>query len=145
MILRTLSLVIFLFTFAACAGKAVVMKDMDYSLAQLQKIVSNNLPNGLRKTSPNDREFFSKYFIFHRGKIRDATGLNQRSYAHIYVLGDRRPYNIEVHVYTERVSKGYFSIVGEEKKLAVQISQHIREDLAKGRDNRNVIDDFKPF
>jgi hypothetical protein len=124
------------------------------SLADLQKIAAKSMPLGLRQTSPNGREYFSDYFIASDRKFKPAEKSPVRSYAHVLVLGDRRPYVIEVLVHTEKASKaamaasgnttGYEEI-GLDKGLAKVVRKRVLQQLNKRREDLNIIDDFRVF
>lgn len=130
---------------SSCSTTGSALKELDLPLNQIQKAVATSMPFGIRRTSPNGRETFSQYFIFHHGRFKEAANLNIRAYAHAFVLGDRRPYKVEVKVITERMSEGSYSESGSDEKAAQHIIRKIRQELAKSRDDRNVIDDFKAF
>ncbi|MCB0393575.1 MAG: hypothetical protein KDD25_03410, partial [Bdellovibrionales bacterium] len=84
-----------------------------------------------------------------------------RARAHILVLGDRRPYKIEVQVQIEQrdsggkpkskitsykdLSGGQWSSFGPDEDIAEQIGQIIFDYLLKASRDRNIIDDFQVF
>lgn len=126
--------------------------DLDIPLAELQKAVDASLPLGRRELSPNGREFFSNYFQFVSGRYLSADRVNERSYAHVYVLGDRRPYTIEVLVVRQRKSVGRgvgdsagFVDVGRDRSLAKALKAKIKATLSERRGDRSFIDDFRAF
>lgn len=117
------------------------------SLIETQKIVEANLPGGKRAVSQNRREYTSNYFV--RGKegaFVEAQSEPIRYYARILVLGDRRPYTVEVRVYEEhRRSDGQFDQVNQDEGLARVIIRRIQKALYQRREDRNIIDDFRVF
>jgi hypothetical protein len=132
----------------ACSMRgAVRLEDQRIPLEDIIKTVQNNLPGGLKKFSQNGREHTSNYFA--RGKdgtFVPAGSSPVRHFAFITILGDRRPYDIEIRVFTEkRASTGQFDQVGQDEGLARVVSRRIDQALHKGREGRNLIDDFKPF
>jgi len=139
----------------SCATKGSLrIAELDRPLMDLQNIAAKSMPLGLRKTSPNGREYFSEYFIASDRKFKPAEKSPVRSYAHVLVLGDRRPYTIEVLVHTEKFSKtgagatgsapGYEEI-GLDKGLAKVVRKRIVQQLNKRREDLNIIDDFRVF
>ena len=125
-----------------------MVNDLDRPLTDLQRIAAKSMPLGLRNTSPNGREYFSNYFQAVDRKFKPAEKENDRSYAHVLVLGDRRPYNIQIFVHKERKStqavSGYEEI-GLDVGLARTVRKRIIAQLNKRREELNVIDDFRVF
>lgn len=125
------------------------VKDIDMPLQTVQHTVASILPVGTRTVSPNAREFFSKYFILDRGQYKAASDALDRYWAQITVLGDSRPYNVEIIVTREqRVLSGEtfsYVTVGHDSRLAKQLESRLREALTKRREDRNIIDDFRVF
>ena len=121
---------------------------MDRPLADLQHLAAKSLPLGLRKTSPNGREFFSNYFITNGRKFKLADKGPERRYAQILVLGDRRPYTLDVVVQIEKVdanAPGGYSIVGTDVGIAKVVKKRLQSQLNKRREDLNIIDDFRVF
>src|SRR5436309_11738079 len=81
---------------------AVVIRNVDWPLQDLSALVAFELPTGLRTTSPNGREFYSKYFVLDGPKYKLAGDAVDRFTATITVLGDSRPYDIEIYVTKEK-------------------------------------------
>lgn len=145
----------FYFTFAVilcivgCAFGSITVDDLDQSLMDIQKIVSDSLPMGKRAVSPNGREFFSEYFVLVESKARTASKAQVRYYAHIYILGDQRPYQVKGLVrkeVREKTSSGYeYYDAGEESRLSSLMMKKLKARLTRGREERNVIDDFRVF
>ena len=120
--------------------------DVNRPLLDLQKIIVHALPLGLRATSPNGREYFSNYFIASERTFRPADKLPLRTYAHVLVLGDQRPYTIQVFVRNERArSANEYSDAGGDSAMAKVIQRRIKDQLSKRREDINIIDDFRVF
>ncbi len=126
----------------------MMVADLDRSLVDLQRIAARSMPLGLRSTSPNGREYFSNYFQTVDRKFKPADTEKERHYAQVLVLGDRRPYNIQILVHRERKSStavsGYEEI-GLDLGLARAVRKRILSQLNKRREELNVIDDFRVF
>ena len=131
--------------FAGCASGVVMQNQPTTSLNLLQFAITQSLPRGLRNKSENQREFFSRYFSPDAPYDANAVIGRERAYAHVLILGDMRPYRTDVRVYRERKTSSGYSRAKLDKKLARQVAARIQEHLAKGREERNVIDDFRPF
>lgn len=117
-------------------------------LLELQKIAAASLPLGLRSSSPNGRELNSQYFIAENSKFKPAESANERKFAQIIVLGDQRPYKIQVYVYVEKRGEGSgspFIKMGTDLSLAQVVARRFQNQLTKRRDDLNVIDDFRVF
>lgn len=138
---------LFLLTNCASFGGAKI-ENVNRSLMDLQKHVTKALPLGLRKTSPNGREFYSNYFIARDRNFRPADNLPVRSYAHILILGAERPYLIRIYVQNERAVSGgshEYSDDGGDPAMARVIRQRLDDQLNKRREDINIIDDFRVF
>lgn len=129
-----------------CATGASTINDLSMSISDLQRVVTDALPLGKRTESRNGREFYSNYFLVKKGEYEEALSTTKRNFAVITILGDRRPYQIEVVVIIEhRNQSGEFSKVGYDTGLARVITRRIQKTLHERRDNRNIIDDFRVF
>ena len=123
----------------------LTVPDVDRPLLDLQRIASKSLPMGLRSVSTNGREYFSKYFIVVGRKFKSAEKLVERKYAHLLVLGDRRPYTIQVIVPIEKSIGGKTVIIGTDSAVAEVIRKRIRQQLTLRREDPNIIDEFRAF
>jgi hypothetical protein len=128
-----------------------VIRNVEQSLIDIQKAIEVHLPLGKRMTSTNGREFFSNYFTVTDGRMQNGDRAPERFYAQVFVLGEERPYNIEVVVHRERrrarggeVSLDYYEIATD-TNLARVLARRIQLTLSKRRDDRNIIDDFRVF
>lgn len=127
------------------------MESSDQSLVEIQKLVVDSLPVGKRTVSSNGREFFSEYFVIVGNKARAANQGNVRYYAHVYVLGDRRPYIIEGLVRKEVRESSFsgkdveYSAAGVDDELTSVLVQKLKAALTKSRGDLNIIDDFRVF
>lgn len=128
-----------------CTTGVVIKNQQNTSLNLLQFVINQQIPRGVRTKSANQREFFSNYFSPEDGFDQDATTQRERAYAHVLILGATRPYRTEVRVYREQKTSSGYRRSGLDKNLSRLVSARIREGLAKSREERNVIDDFRPF
>ena len=130
-----------LFGLLSCTHGQVI-SPVDRPLLELQKAAASTLPAGMKSFSENAREFYSNPFKL-RGNTYEAAKPTDDLYfiAHVLVLGDSRPYKIEIRVDRFEDSQR----VGSDDKLEKRLKNEILADLAKRRENRNVIDSFRPF
>jgi hypothetical protein len=129
---------------------AIRINDLQFPLLELQSLVASTIPVGLRNTSENGREFYSKYFIVESpDNYKPAAEATERYTATYIVLGDGRPYDIEISVsHEKRVLQGQnfdYVSTGYDKRLANELANKLRYQLTKRREDRNIIDDFRVF
>lgn len=144
---RILIFSIFIFCISNCATPGTSsLTELNYPLVDLQKLCINALPLGKRSESLNSREYYSEYFVTKGGEFESAEGKSTRMTVYIVILGDRRPYRIDIRVPVEkRMSNGQYQLVKYDKGLANMISRRMTSALHKRRDDRNIIDDFRVF
>jgi hypothetical protein len=111
----------------------------------LRAAVKESLPGGIRKQSENAREYDSFYFSPKGSIDNDAEKARVRESAHVTILGAGRPYTIEVDVNIEIKGNGGYEKTGHDFRRALEIAKKIQTGLSNRRDDRNMIDDFKPF
>ena len=96
-------------------------RDISYPLHVIQSAVKRNLPEGVEWVSRNHREMRSNYF--HPGhyneKHRSTRRRAFRAKAHVWILGDRRPYHLKVKVYLEMRISGGPQQVHSQKDLSI--------------------------
>ena len=129
-------------------GSGVRIENLERPLNEIQKAASTSLPLGQRRVEKSGMEFFSRYFLTKGRKFLPAETAPVRYYAHVYILGDRRPYVIEVFVKREkRVSPrgGEYVEDGTDQELATVVQRRIQQQLSKRREQVNIIDDFRVF
>lgn len=145
---------LFYFAVSGCATfgnrNAVSISDVDWPLAELRSVAATVLPTGTRAISPNGRELLSRHFILEgRSGYKPAADATERYFAQVLILGDRRPYDIEILVTLERrVLRGNqftYAFEGYDYKLAKELEVKLRQELTKRREDLNIIDDFRVF
>jgi len=142
-------LILFLSTLivVACTTLGYQVGGFDYSAEDIQKAIQDNIPLGISGVAPNGRGFYSKIFTQAQDK-KAAIPLVMR----INILGDRRPYDIEIIV--RKIDPGFKkpqeafeqgeTYVGQDS-LAKRILSKINDELVKRRKDRNLFDDFRAF
>ncbi len=131
--------------------ETVYINDVEAPLSDVRSAVLAALRMGYRSISGNGREILSKHFLVNRrdNSIKPAGHALERYFVKILILGDRRPYSIEVLVaHEKRVLRGdsfRYVIDYYDHMLAKDIARIIEDELAKRREDRNIIDDFRVF
>lgn len=145
---------------SGCA--TVSLNNLDYPLIDIQRGVSNIVPKGVLKISPNGRTYTSKYFDPNsiNAERTSSAGdeiLRERATVVVTILGDRRPYDVDIQVQVEGDEsgekpkknddfiEGEWSGVGSDKGLARHLRDRLANYLARLERNKNIIDDFRPF
>ncbi len=145
--IQTFSFLLLVFS-VGCAlfSRGERITGLDRPLTELQRAVHEAMPVGVARVSRNGREFTSEpYAVGKRGPSKPPGDAPVRYIVQAYVLGDRRPYVIEIFVYQERKkSGGYVKGPADEVQTKVMRTR-IERELAKRRDDRNVVDDFRVF
>ena len=111
MIRRLLIFALFLASCMSLTGCTSVqtINDLSYSLIDIQKGISAIVPKGVGKISENRRTFYSKYFDpesvdADRSLERADDVFRERATVIVTVLGDRRPYTVEVEVLIKKTT-----------------------------------------
>jgi len=130
--------------------QGVHLKELEGSLSEIRSAAAAALPMGHRGVSSNGREIFSKHFLVSgNGDVRPAGDALERFFATVTILGDRRPYDVKVVVaHEKRVLRGdnfVYVIDYYDTMLARDVGRKLEVELAKRREDRNIIDDFRVF
>ncbi|MBL7544563.1 MAG: hypothetical protein JNL11_12170 [Bdellovibrionaceae bacterium] len=128
-----------------CAGPAAMISDSNVSLTETRKAIVK-LYGEPRELSQNGREVLTG-FMDKRGRVIDsAKKARERRFAHIKILGERRPYDVHVDVIVQaQLDDGSYDTVGDDERLANIIAADLKRELLKSLENRNIIDDFNAF
>ena len=138
---------LFIFTLLSSCTTDMAASEVDSGQASLNQIrtVVTNLLDGPRTVSENQREYVSKYFSPKKDAKFDPETAKERVYVTIYILGNRRPYDIEVRAFVEKLTPDGYEDAGEDAKTAEQFAKSLKNRLNQSRANRNILDDFRPF
>jgi hypothetical protein len=140
-------LIALLFTvvLAGCQTTGVMLRDTPLGVSETRKVVVS-VVGEVREVSENGRELFSKYYDRKGNPIQSMDMAKERYYSHIIVLGDRRPYDINVDVIIEaRDQDGGWELVDHDDHKSAVLADKLKKALHQSRDSRNVIDDFRSF
>lgn len=130
---------------SSCRTGGVVLRETPLNVSETRRAVVSVLGEP-RSISSNGREIFFQYLDKKDKKIEKMDMIRERHYSHVTILGDRRPYDVQVEVIIEgRNHDGGFDIIERDDAKASVIAEKIRQALNQSRDSRNVIDDFRSF
>jgi hypothetical protein len=144
--MRFLSLAVLLLAMACETPGGMLLKEQQLSLNDIRESIGV-IAGKPREISENQREVFSQYFPRTPTKAAfDPTQATERLYAHFWILGERRPYDVRVQVMSERKGPDGYFLYGEDKGMTKKVTGELKEQLQnQSRDDRNVIDNFRPF
>lgn len=130
---------------SACATReqGVTLTDTPLNMSETRKAVITVIGKP-REISENGREVVSQYYDTY-GLDFDPIKGRERLYTHVLILNDRRPYDVRVIVVVEEKRGTKFVAIGYDKARSQKTADRIKRALHESRDNRNIIDDFKPF
>ena len=130
---------------ASCQTEGVVLHDTPLNVSNTRVAIVRVIGEP-RATSENGREMVSKFYDRKGNTDDQVKNARERLSTHITILGDRRPYDIQVEVVVEvRDHDGTYQVVDRDGARAAKIAADIKKSLAQSRDNRNLIDDFRPY
>ncbi len=127
------------------SGKYVERKGVNASIQSLVKAF-DRATNGLRGKNASGRELVSRYQKPGSDSFDNAGGDDIRAYSRLLILGDRRPYTIQVQHVIEVRNKGEgYQIKGYDEAHARQTLRKVLQFLVNRPDREDFIDDFKAF
>lgn len=130
---------------SSCRSGGVVLRETPLSISETRRTVSSVIGEP-RLVSPNGRELFSKFYDRRNRPIERLELAHERLYTLVTVLGDRRPYDVQVEVIIEeRDDNGKFYPVDRSDEMAIPIAEKIKRALNQSLGSRNIIDDFRSF
>ncbi len=127
-----------------CVSQSYLIDNQNYSLGDLKKTLVS-LIGEPRQVSENQRTIYSRYFSRRPDSKFDPERSPERLYAAITILGDRRPYEVQVEVYFEIKDGSAYLNQGIDEIETNKLGRGIRTRLNQGREDRNIIDDFRAF
>ncbi|NUN04311.1 MAG: hypothetical protein HUU57_01000 [Bdellovibrio sp.] len=130
---------------SGCQTGGVLLRETPLSLSETRRVITIVIGEP-RDLSQNGREIYSKYYDRRNNRLEKMDMVRERYYTLVTVLGDRRPYDVQVQVLVERrTPEGGWEQVERDDDRAAVLAEKIRVTLNQSRDNRNVIDDFRSF
>nr|WP_295902147.1 hypothetical protein [uncultured Bdellovibrio sp.] len=130
---------------SSCRTGGVIIRETPLNVSETRRAVMAVIGEP-RSVSQNGREILSQFYDKKNKIIEKMDMARERYYTHVTVLGDRRPYDVQVEVLVEgRNEEGGFDLLDRDDDKAGVIAEKIRQSLNQSRDTRNVIDDFRSF
>lgn len=130
---------------SSCRTGGVILRETPLNLSETRRVIVSVIGEP-RTVSQNGRELTSRYYDKNGKNIDKMDMIKERYYTHVTVLGDRRPYDVQVLVLVEgRDEDAGFYLKERDDEKAAPIAEKLRQALNKSRDSRNVIDDFRSF
>ena len=143
--IKALGISVLLVLLSSCQTTGVFLRETPLSISETRRAVVAVVGEP-RSMSQNGREIISQYYDKKSRNIEKMDIARERLYTRVTILGDRRPYDIQVEVFIEnRDSGGEFIRFDQDNSRAKLIAEKIEKALHQSRDSRNVIDDFRSF
>lgn len=123
----------------------MMIRDVQMGQTEIRKAIGEVLGDP-RKVANEGREFISRYHDENLAPIIGTQKVKSRFYTVVDILGDGRPYDLIVETFKEsKDDYGVFVYDDKDEELAQKISEDLQKSLNHIMNNRNLIDDFKPF
>ena len=129
----------------ACRTDGVFVKETPLNISETRKSIVAVIGEP-RFVSKDGRELDSNYYDKKGRPITAMESAKERLHSRIIILGDRRPYDLEVQVVVEaRDENGQFEAVDKDDAMAKPLAEKIKKELYQSLDESNLIDDFRSF
>ena len=122
-----------------------MVNDVRKPVVVIHKAIEYAMPGGIRKRSRNNRVFYGHYHPPGKNPKINARRKLIRAHAVIKILGDRRPYAIEIQYLIEKYKEGDYEVSKNDAGLADGVKKKLEDYLGSRPDNRDLIDDFRAF
>lgn len=143
-ILSRLIIVLLGLLLQACATDGHLVRNSDRSMKEIRTAFVA-VAGEPRKESANKRTFESEYFPRNPDNNFKANKARERLFGRFVILGDMRPYDVQVEVVIEVRTPDGYEEVGVDEALSHELANSLKKELIKSSEGRNVIDDFRPF
>lgn len=114
-------------------------------LKDLRKAVYYSLRGKVLRKSQNNRTYYSPYHRPGTDVRLAAYKQPERGQVAITILGDRRPYRVAVVYTIDKLNGGEYIFNRYDKGLAQQYLEKVENYLASRPEERDIIDDFRPY
>ena len=131
-----------------CSRGTISSDPLDHSLNQVYWAVESSMSMGIQKYSENKRDITSRPFAVVQSAVAKKKNTHERGRAIVTILGQERPYTLEVVVEIERSepdNNQEYSVIRYDEGLANKLLKDILAAIQKADRTKNVIDDFKSF
>lgn len=131
----------FLVFLSSCQTAIYEISGKKHALATIQKIILSSLPEGLNKKTANGREYISNFFSCSTSDVQE----DERCYALVRIIGNRRPYNVFIEVFVMKHQYGEWVNIGEDIELSKKLATKVQKKLSEIKSEHNMVDDFRAF
>lgn len=129
----------------ASSGKSVSSEEYTRPIRDMRKAIYYAFKGEVKKTSTNGRTFYSHWHTPGKNLKMPSYKKPERASLIVTLYGDRRPYWIKVLYRVEKLDGSKFKLDRYDKSLAKHYLALIEEYLASRPEERDVIDDFRPY
>ena len=143
-IFATVTFVGLLFFSGCSVQRGVLLNHHNRSLRDLRQAIVA-IAGEPRSISQNQREIYSDYFPREKSPDFNPNLAIERLFAKFTILGDRRPYNIIVEVYPEKLVSGRYERQRLDLEMSKRIARELRKFLVESPADRSILDSFRPF
>lgn len=119
--------------------------DIMRPLKDIKKAIYYSLNSQIKNRSANGRTYFSRYHSVGKNLKLSAHKQKERGQVAITILGDRRPYKVVVLYKIDSLNGGKFKFSRYDKGLAIHYLEKVNTYLTARPEERDVIDDFRPY
>ncbi len=136
-----------LVTTAQCSslGSGVESDEILRPLKSVRKAVYYVFKGRVKRKSRNGRTYYSEWHRPGKSLKLSAYKQKERARLEVTILGDRRPYQVAVAYRVEELSGRDYELKGYDMNLAKKYLREIEDFLAARPEERDVIDDFRPY
>lgn len=126
-------------------GSYVEKQNVNASIKGLM-LAFDRATTGLRGKSANGRELVSRYQAPGSNSFDNAAMDKERAYSRLRILGDRRPYTLQIqHIIEKRKSDGVYELIRYDDIAAQEVLRKVLKELVTRPDREDFIDDIKAF
>lgn len=125
----------------ACQTDGIFIREVALNASDARKAIVTVIGEP-KSISTNGRVLTSRYHDKKGVFLNELKGNEEHRYSRISILGDRRPYDVQVEVIIEKKNTEELKYDNAQAK---EMANKIRKALNQGLDRRNVIDDFRAF
>ncbi len=135
------------FFLSGCAStfRGAQTEELLRPIETLNKAVYFTMKGSILRQSENQRTYYSNYHIPGNDINAAATNKEKRAQVIMTILGDRRPYRILVLYRVEIKDGKSYSLDHYDKSRAQYYLDQLNEYLASRPEQRDMIDDFRPY
>ena len=127
-------------------GHGVRTEELMIPLKDLKRAIHYALEDSVKTRSRNGRTYFSKYHSPGPNLKLSAHQQEARGQVSFSILGDRRPYQVVVEYTIEALGPdGKYRPKAHSKELAKGYLEKFQTYLASRPEERDIVDDFRPY